>query len=120
RRDEQIAAGILIPRPPLSPDEPSEEVSERQQRVDALRMRLLEGVPPDPGSRGPQEQARYLLAYLLDWHYREDKVVWWEYFRLLGLSAEELIDEPNAVAGLEFVQDVEVVLNKKTGKPTGS
>ena len=36
------------------------------------------------------------------------------------MPEEELFDEPSAVAGLEFVERVEVVLNKKTGKPTGS
>ena len=53
-------------------------------------------------------------------HHREDKVVWWEYFRLVGLSDDELIDEPAAVAGLEFVGRVRDVLHATTGKPTGS
>jgi uncharacterized protein len=120
RRSEEIARGAEIPRPPVEPDEPSEEVSARQQRIDALRSRLVGGVPVDPDARTPDQQARHLLAYLLDWHYREDKVVWWEYFRLLGLSAEDLVEESNAVVGLELVERVEVVVNRKTGKPTGS
>ena len=119
-RDAQVAAGAVVPRPPLTPDEPSEKVAARQQRVNELRAGLLEGVPGDPAARTPDEQARYLLAYLLDWHYVEDRVVWWEYFRLLGLSDEELLDEPAAVAGLELVGIVEEVRNIKTGKPTGS
>ena len=31
--------------------------------------------------------------------------MWWEYFRLSALSAEELIDERSALSGLTFVGD---------------
>lgn len=33
------------------------------------------------------------LAVTMDWHRREKKATWWEYFRLSGLPAEELFDE---------------------------
>ena len=65
------------------------------------------------------EEARWLLAYLLDWHRREDKASWWDYFRLLDLPEEDLFDEPRAIAGLEFVECVEAILSKK-GKAIGS
>jgi uncharacterized protein len=119
-RQSRIDAGETIARPPLEPDEPSEKVSERQQRINCLRARLLDGVPTEPADQTSDQHVRHLVAYMLDWHYREDKVTWWEYFRLLGLSDEELLDEPDAVAGLEFVERVDLVRNMKTGKPTGS
>jgi uncharacterized protein len=119
-REAEIARGADIPRPPLEPDEASDDVKERQQRVNELRARLMEGVPTEPGARSSEEHARYLLAYLLDWHYVEDKVVWWEYFRLVKLTDEELLDEGAAVSGLELVERVGLVRNKRTGKPTGS
>ena len=80
----QIAAGIRQSRGRRSrtPSRRSRS-SARQARVNALRERLLDGVPVDASERNADQQARYLLAYLLDWHYREDKVGWWEYFRLL-------------------------------------
>jgi uncharacterized protein len=118
-RAQQVAGGAEIPRPPLEPDAPSEEVSARQQRVNALRERLLAGVPDEAEQRTPDQQAAWLLAYLLDWHYREDKVSWWEYYRLLALADDDLLDEPAAVAGLELVQRLEVVVGKN-GRPTGS
>ena len=31
--------------------------------------------------------------YLLDWHRREEKAAWWEYFRLRDLPDEDLLDE---------------------------
>ncbi len=120
RRGELIAQGRDVSRPAVDPGTPTENVSERQRRVRELRARLLEGVPAEFADRTREQQARYLLAYLLDWHDREDKVVWWEYFRLCGLSDEELLDEADAVAGLEFVERREIVRHKKTGRPTGS
>ncbi|MFN8093206.1 MAG: TM0106 family RecB-like putative nuclease [Vicinamibacteria bacterium] len=120
QRQELLDAGVAVPRPELRDDEPSERVDERARRVEALRGRLLEGVPVDRALRSDEQQARWLLAYLLDWHRREDKATWWEYFRLKELPEEELYDEDRALAGLAFVRRVQVVTNAKTGKPTGS
>jgi uncharacterized protein len=118
-RSELEAQGQAIPRPHVKEGEASEKVNEREQRVAELRARLLDGVPLDRGNWSPDQNALWILAYLLDWHRREDKAVWWEYFRLLELAEEDLFDEPQAIAGLEFVERVEMVLSKK-GKPTGS
>lgn len=119
-REQLVASGAALARPNLAAGEASEKVDERAQRVEALRARLLEGIPTDRRDRSEEEQARWLLAYLLDWHRREDKAVWWEYFRLLELPEAELYDEDRALAGLEFMGRVELVTNVKTGKPTGS
>ena len=113
-RRDQIRQGVECPRPPLDPVEAPEVISERQKRVEALRAQLLARGAPDGGAPWS------VLAYLLDWHYREDKVAWWEYFRLLKLDDDELLDERLAVAGLEFAGRVEEVRHKVTGKPTGS
>ena len=57
--------------------------------------------------RSDEQQGRWLLAYLLDYHRREDKAT------LVGLlpvcaslPEEELFDEREAVAGMEFVERV--------------
>ena len=73
-RTRQIEAGVEIPRPAVPSDQPTDNVKERQQKINALRARLLDEVPADAADRTPDQQARYVLAYLLDWHYREDKV----------------------------------------------
>jgi uncharacterized protein len=59
--------------------------------------RLLVDVPIDKEDRDPTQQAVWTLAHVLDWHRREDKVVWWEYFRLCDSDAEELLDERAAL-----------------------
>ena len=46
------------------------------------------------------------MAHLLEWHRREDKSAWWDYFRLRELSVEELIEETRPLAGLEYVGEV--------------
>ena len=100
RRAELVASGAALGRPDLVAGEASEAVDERAQRVEALRTRLLDGIPVERRERSEEQQARWLLAYLLDFHRREDKAVWWEYFRLKELPEEDLFDEAEAVAGL--------------------
>ncbi len=119
-RDDHIARGWDIPRPAL-PQEEAEKLTDRDIQVRALRSRLLEGVPETHGERThPEHQARWLMAYLLDYHRREAKAEWWEYYRLRDLPEEDLYDEPRAIAELTFEERVDTTLHKKTGKPTGS
>jgi uncharacterized protein len=59
-------------------------------------------VAVDPGARTPEQQARFVLAHLMEFHRREDKAAWWEYFRLLALEAADYADERRALAGLEL------------------
>ena len=54
----------------------------------------------DPEERDGVQQARWILAHVLDWHRREEKAVWWEYFRLAELPAEDLLEERAGLAGL--------------------
>ena len=76
--------------PTSSPDLKQVNVTEREQRVTALRAKLLDGVGLEPRNRNADQQARWLLAYLLDWHRREDKSAWWEFHRLMDLAPEQL------------------------------
>ena len=46
------------------------------------------------------------MAQLLEWHRREEKAAWWEYFRLLDLPLEDYADERSALAGLAFHETV--------------
>lgn len=105
-RAGSIAEGIAIERPGAESAEPTPEISERQQQVEALVARLTKDIPAEAAARTPEQHARWILAYTLDWHRRELKSVWWEYFRLSDLIAEELLDERSAIAGLELISDV--------------
>ena len=100
------AEGASIDRPAFSEGDPSAAISEWQQKIDLLNARLTEDVPVDIEDRTTEQQARWILANIADWHRREDKSVWWEYFRLRELSADDLLDERGALAGLEYVATV--------------
>jgi predicted RecB family nuclease len=102
-RADLIAAGAVIDRPVAASAEISTDL-EWQRKVAALVARLTDGVPDDVGERTAEQQARWLLAFMLDWHGRENKAVWWEYFRLRDLSAEDLLHERAGLADLTFLE----------------
>ena len=106
-RNEAIAAGHDLPRPALVTGQASEEVSALDRELQNLRNGLLEGVPINPAERSEDQQARFALAHMMEFHRREDKATWWEYFRLLGLEGTELDDERRAVMGLQHVQTLD-------------
>ena len=90
----------LPPRPTVGSGEASEEVSVLDRELKRLRDGLLEGIPLDRSERSPEQQARFVLAHMMEFHRREDKASWWEYFRVLGLEERELADERRALTGL--------------------
>lgn len=105
-RAELIARGEHIPRPPVGDPEPPAEIDERQRQIAALVERLTADVPSDREQRTNEQHARWILAHVLDWHRRELKSTYWEFFRLADLPAEDLFDERCALAGLTFVSTV--------------
>lgn len=102
-RTAVINSGIAIPRPIAKEGDPGQALTEWQHKIAALVVRLTHDVPIDPAARTPEQHARWLLANILDWHRREEKAVWWEYFRLSALSAEDLMDERAGLSGLTFI-----------------
>ena len=98
--------GTTIPRPPVQEPEAPEQIQERERKIQVVRERLLREVPIHPEERTSEQHARWLLAYMLDWHRREEKVSWWEYFRLREMADDDLLHEKAAISGLQFVQAV--------------
>jgi predicted RecB family nuclease len=111
-------SGHVVPRPVFSDGALPENVDERQQRIAALAGRLQIGVPNDPEQRNQEQGARWLLANLLDWHRRELKSEWWEFYRLGELSDEELLDEKSALSGLRHIERVGIRRNIVTDRYT--
>ncbi|MFL6548042.1 MAG: DEAD/DEAH box helicase, partial [Povalibacter sp.] len=105
-RSDLISKGATIERPTPQDEAPTEELDERQRKVQALAAQLLKGVPDDKQLRTPEQHARWIMANTLDFHRREDKSAWWEFFRLAALPPEDLLEERDAIAGLEFVECV--------------
>lgn len=101
RRTDLTESGAEMARPEVSDGAPPSVLSKRQERVNALIARLTADVPLTDRSR--EQHARWLLAYMLDWHWREMKVVYWEKYRLANLPADDLLDERAGLSGLTFM-----------------
>jgi predicted RecB family nuclease len=105
-RQQIVASGTPVPRPEPGDGAPNEKITDWLIRLNAVIAKLTAGIPADPKQRTAEQQARWILANVIDWHRREDKAVWWEYFRLSDLSAEDLREEPCGLSGLSFVGEV--------------
>lgn len=119
-RAEWEAAGVSVPRPEDKAAKAEKSVPEVQQQAVALRQRLLASISQAASDPTDPDHSKWLLAYLIDWHRREVNAEWWEYFRLQGLPEDDLFDERDAVAGLTFVERVDIVRRADNQKPTGS
>ena len=86
------------PRPEHGDGAASEAVAEAADAVAQLSAQLLAGVPDEGGTEA--EQARRLLAGLLDWHRRESLPEWWDHFARLQLTDEQLVNDTAAVGQL--------------------
>ena len=104
-RAQLVADGADVPRPQGGDGAPNEKITDWLIKINALIGRLTADVPADPEERSAEQQGRWILANVLDWHRREEKAVWWELFRLSDLSAEDLLDEQAGLSGLTFVGD---------------
>jgi uncharacterized protein len=101
-----VETGVDVPRPEPGEPEASENVAAWLARITPLVEALTADVPADATERTAEQHACWLLAQMLDWHRREAKAGWWDYFRLSDLGAEDLLDERTALSGLEFVETV--------------
>jgi predicted RecB family nuclease len=110
------AEGASIPRFVDGDEKASEELDERQKRVAALTAKLVEGISADAAERSEEEQAKWLLAQLLDWHRRENKATYWEGFRLADLDDHDLLEERAGLAGLQLVKRLGVERNIPTDR----
>ena len=105
-RFDLVEAGAIIKRPVPKEGEAGEDLTAWQQEIAALIARLTHDVPIEPAQQSSEQRARWLLAHILDWHHREDKAAWWEYYRLSDLSADDLLDERAGLSGLSFIETV--------------
>jgi uncharacterized protein len=104
RVDCESEFGREIPwREPAAGEEGADEVNTETAE---LQRQLLASVPDDPRERSPEHADRWLLAQLLDYHRREAKPGWWEYFDRLTRSEVELIEQDSeSIGGLRRLDD---------------
>ena len=102
RREALVARGTVVVRPQLADGDPSDQLMERAADVRSVYERLTAGLPEDRDAWTDAHRGLWLLAHLLEYFRREDRCAWWEFFRLLDLEEEDLLDERKAVTGLTF------------------
>jgi uncharacterized protein len=101
-RKSVIDGGKAIDRPASVDGAPSDKGAAHHKRIAELFEALTRDVPVDPRGRNQQQTALWLLAHSLDWHRREEKVKWWEFFHLTDLDEDDLYLERIAIAGMAF------------------
>lgn len=106
RTELELMTGWTLPRPSSSQGEPQEDLAEHLQQTRALMARLISDLPSDQSEYTDEQRGRWLLAQMLEYHRREDKSAWWEYFRLCELSELELLEDKSALGGLTYVGQV--------------
>ncbi len=105
RLELEAKTGTALQRPTFEQAK-EEELSPEIQQVRALMERLTSGLPADETEWSSEQRARWLLAQMLEYHRREDKSAWWDYFRQCDLTDDELMEDKNALGSLKYVGPV--------------
>jgi len=92
RAEAETQYGVAIPwRPPPERREPDEEATDAiAERAELKRELLATG-----------DSTLELMAHLLEYHRREARPVWWWFFRRCEMLPEELVEDSEAIGGLE-------------------
>jgi predicted RecB family nuclease len=106
RSEHEANSGVPLPRPQTRSGKPGLDLAAQLDEVSDLAARLVSGLPVDEAQWTQEHRACWLLAQMLEWHRREEKSAWWEYFRLCELSDDELQEDKCALGGLVYVGEV--------------
>ena len=117
-RECQEDAGIAWAEKDGGADEPEPE---RQETPEAKARRelaesILSGLPAEPPTEeiaAGNYRLTQLLAYLLEFHRRADKPMWWRLFERRAADTRELWDDMDCIAGLAGVDQGEPVKQSK-------
>jgi len=107
RVELETKEGRTLPRPPIGSGNPGVDLAAQLDEVAEIKAQLFSALPPDDAGWNDEHRACWLLAQLLEWHRREEKSAWWEYFRLCELSDDELQEDSSALGGLVYIGEVD-------------
>ena len=106
RLELEAQTGKALSRPALDQGEPPEKLSAKTAQIRAVMARLVAGLPEEEIDCTAEHRALWLLTQMLEYHRREEKSSWWEYFRHCELSDDELLEDGSALGGLTYVGQV--------------
>ncbi len=101
-RESLLLKGNSIPRPIPNDVETPEHVTAHLERIMPIYEALMHEIPLDVTERTKEQQASFILANMLDWYRREEKSFFWDYYRILELESDELLDEKTVLTFLQF------------------
>lgn len=96
RQRESGLSYIPEPAETVGPEAARKEPTEAQRLAADLLSAVERGEPVDPERR----RVTQLLAWLLEFHRREDKPTWWRYFKLLESDDDQRDDDPYCLSNL--------------------
>ena len=91
-----------MPRPAVRGEERNRE-RESAAEIAALFEALTDGLAKKEEELDGDQRARRLLAYMLEFHRREEKSMWWEFFHRCGLTEEEHVEDRATIGALSYV-----------------
>lgn len=102
-RGIQKEAGIAYLPPGSGFEEKAEEEAPLSEKAQ-LAETLLREIPDDRTDDPERWRIQELMAWLLEFHRREQKPYWWQYFTWLGMTDFELIDEYECLGALTRIK----------------
>ena len=86
-------------------EQKSDAVREIEERLESYRRKLVDPLPADRRTWSAQDHARELTWQLLDFHRRAAKPAWWAVYSRMDMYEDELLDDPECLAGLVLDPD---------------
>jgi uncharacterized protein len=96
----------VLPRPEIKSGKPGLDLAAQIDNVGEIKARLTGSLPAEELEWNEEQRGCWLLAQMLEWHRREEKSAWWEYYRLCELSDDELQEDKSALGGLIYQGEV--------------
>jgi len=85
----------------------SSKARQAEERLIPYRQRLMDTLPRDASTWTPADHASELTYQLLDFHRRADKPAWWALFARIDMTEDELLEDPECLAGMTLLQPPE-------------
>ena len=109
RELETVEGPAPRPQPPERDEGREEARSEQAQRVASLVAALTTYLPENDAEWTGEHRARRLLADLLEFHRREKKSMWWEYFERCDMDENDRVEDRATLGKLCYEGPVDTV-----------
>jgi predicted RecB family nuclease len=115
--DRQGESGIAYVPNPTEQNAPAPTVPVERTEVEQLADRLLGRADAREQRDGQGEEVRLdrLVGWLVEFHRREEKPMWWRMFDRHDMTVEERYDDAGCLAGLERTETPARVIKKSSG-----